>query len=232
MLAEPFEAFTSSPRAPPSTSSARSARRRFKTPLAQLSTQARAAPWVDSRRRLRIPSWDEPDDRGADGPVLSQPVDQRGHQPLGVQAGVRRVTSVGERWLIDTYAGLWLFTSNHSFYPGTSDHTQEPIGAFQAHVSYSITRLTMAEFSETPAWTALFRVRLSLATLVAATRSANARRRRVSVSTAPRAIPGTTCRRCSSKTWTCGGPSLEGIVSRSSPCPLMLRRRHRLGQNG
>ena len=68
---------------------------------------------------------------------------------------------VGERWLIDTYAGLWLFTSNHSFYPGTSDHTQEPIGAFQAHVSYSITRLTMAEFSETPAWTALFRVRLS-----------------------------------------------------------------------
>ena len=58
---------------------------------------------------------------------------------------------VGERWLIDTYAGLWLFTSNHSFYPGTSDHTQEPIGAFQAHVSYSITRLTMAVFAETPA---------------------------------------------------------------------------------
>jgi len=38
---------------------------------------------------------DEPDDRGADGPVLSQPADQRGHQPLGVQAGVRRVTSRG-----------------------------------------------------------------------------------------------------------------------------------------
>jgi hypothetical protein len=56
---------------------------------------------------------------------------------------------VGERWLIDTYAGLWLFTGNHSFYPGTSVHTQEPMGAFQAHVSYSIKRQMWAAFDAT-----------------------------------------------------------------------------------
>ena len=56
---------------------------------------------------------------------------------------------MGERWLIDTYAGLWLFTGNHSFYPGTSVHTQEPMGAFQAHVSYSIKRQMWAAFDAT-----------------------------------------------------------------------------------
>ena len=56
---------------------------------------------------------------------------------------------VGGRWLIDAYAGLWLFASNHSFYPGTSVHTQEPMGAFQAHVSYSFQRTMWAAFDAT-----------------------------------------------------------------------------------
>jgi hypothetical protein len=56
---------------------------------------------------------------------------------------------VGDRWLIDTYAGLWLFTANHSAYPGTSDRTQAPMGAFQAHVSYSIQRTMWAAFDAT-----------------------------------------------------------------------------------
>jgi len=56
---------------------------------------------------------------------------------------------VGERWLIDTYAGLWLFTGNHSFYPGTSVHTQEPMGSFQAHISYNIKRGMWAAFDAT-----------------------------------------------------------------------------------
>jgi hypothetical protein len=45
---------------------------------------------------------------------------------------------VGKRWLIDFYAGLWLFTDNDAFYPGTSVRSQAPLGSFQGHISYNI----------------------------------------------------------------------------------------------
>jgi hypothetical protein len=45
---------------------------------------------------------------------------------------------VGKRWLIDFYSGLWLFTKNDSYYPGNSVRTQNPLGAFQGHISYNI----------------------------------------------------------------------------------------------
>lgn len=45
---------------------------------------------------------------------------------------------VGKRWLIDAYAGIWFFTNNASFYPGDALRTQQPMGAFQTHVSYNI----------------------------------------------------------------------------------------------
>jgi len=41
-------------------------------------------------------------------------------------------------WLIDVYAGVWFFTKNNSFYPGNAVRTQEPMGTFQAHLSYTI----------------------------------------------------------------------------------------------
>ena len=44
---------------------------------------------------------------------------------------------IGEKWLLDAYAGIWLFTANDSFYPGTALRTQEPMGTFQAHISYN-----------------------------------------------------------------------------------------------
>jgi len=44
----------------------------------------------------------------------------------------------GKRWLIDFYAGLWLFTDNNAYYPGTSVRSQEPLGSFQGHISYNI----------------------------------------------------------------------------------------------
>jgi len=47
---------------------------------------------------------------------------------------------LGDRWLLDTYAGVWFFTANDSFYPGTKTKTQEPIGAFQSHISYNFRR--------------------------------------------------------------------------------------------
>jgi hypothetical protein len=46
---------------------------------------------------------------------------------------------IGKRWLIDAYAGVWFFTTNYSFYPGASKRSQDPMGAFQFHISYNIT---------------------------------------------------------------------------------------------
>lgn len=45
---------------------------------------------------------------------------------------------IGTRWLLDTYAGIWFFTNNNHFYPGTSLRTQDVMGSFQAHVSYTM----------------------------------------------------------------------------------------------
>ncbi len=45
---------------------------------------------------------------------------------------------LGQRWLVDVYAGLWLFTDNNDFYPGDLVREQDPLGAFQAHLSYNI----------------------------------------------------------------------------------------------
>jgi hypothetical protein len=51
---------------------------------------------------------------------------------------------IGQRWLFDAYAGLWLFTANNEYYPGTQAKTQAPMGSFQAHVSYNFQRLLWA----------------------------------------------------------------------------------------
>jgi hypothetical protein len=56
---------------------------------------------------------------------------------------------IGQRWLLDTYAGVWLFGTNDSFYPGASQRSQAPIGAFQAHISYTFGRTLWAAFDAT-----------------------------------------------------------------------------------
>jgi hypothetical protein len=43
-----------------------------------------------------------------------------------------------KRWLLDAYASVWFFTDNNTFYPGNSVRHQEPMGSFQAHLSYNI----------------------------------------------------------------------------------------------
>jgi hypothetical protein len=42
------------------------------------------------------------------------------------------------RWTIEGYAGVWLFTTNDTFYTGSSIRTQDPITALQGHASYTI----------------------------------------------------------------------------------------------
>ncbi len=54
-----------------------------------------------------------------------------------------------ERWLVDAYAGLWLFGTNASYYPGTAVRTQAPIGALQTHISYSLSLKAWAAFDAT-----------------------------------------------------------------------------------
>jgi hypothetical protein len=44
------------------------------------------------------------------------------------------------RWTIDAYAGVWFFTENHEYYPGSSTRSQEPITALQGHLSYTLGR--------------------------------------------------------------------------------------------
>jgi hypothetical protein len=53
---------------------------------------------------------------------------------------------VGRRWLIDFYSGIWLFTKNDSYYPGSSVRTQNPLGSFQGHISYNIQPLMWVAF--------------------------------------------------------------------------------------
>lgn len=54
-----------------------------------------------------------------------------------------------KRWMIDFYTGLWLFTNNKSFYPGTTVKSQDPLAAFQAHLSYNVNLRTWVAFDAT-----------------------------------------------------------------------------------
>ena len=49
--------------------------------------------------------------------------------------------SLGKGWYIDLYSGVWFFSDNKDFYPGKSLRTQNPLGTFQAHLSYNINDL-------------------------------------------------------------------------------------------
>ncbi len=44
---------------------------------------------------------------------------------------------VGRKLYIDFYTGVWLFTSNTHFYPGSSVSSQQPMASLQLHVSYT-----------------------------------------------------------------------------------------------
>ena len=56
---------------------------------------------------------------------------------------------MGQKWLLDVYSAIWLFTANNSYYPGTLERTQAPMGAFQAHLSYNFTLRAWAAFDAT-----------------------------------------------------------------------------------
>jgi len=41
-----------------------------------------------------------------------------------------------QRWVVEGYLGVWLFSKNATFYPGTSTRTQQPMPAFEGHIGY------------------------------------------------------------------------------------------------
>ena len=42
------------------------------------------------------------------------------------------------RWALDLYGGVWFFTANDAYFPGTSTRTQQPVGAGETHFSYTV----------------------------------------------------------------------------------------------
>ncbi len=44
------------------------------------------------------------------------------------------------KWTVEGSTGLWLFTTNTRYFPGTARKEQDPIGSFQGHVSYALPR--------------------------------------------------------------------------------------------
>lgn len=53
------------------------------------------------------------------------------------------------RWTIEWYAGLWLFSTNRSYFPGNAVKRQDAVFAAQAHASYSLPRRTWLAFNGT-----------------------------------------------------------------------------------
>jgi hypothetical protein len=53
------------------------------------------------------------------------------------------------RWTLEAYTGVWFFTANDSYFPGTSTREQDPILAIQGHVSYALTRRAWAGLNAT-----------------------------------------------------------------------------------
>jgi hypothetical protein len=53
------------------------------------------------------------------------------------------------RWTLDAYAGVWFFTENRSYYPGSSRRRQDPVLTLQGHVSYALGRRAWVSMSGT-----------------------------------------------------------------------------------
>jgi len=56
---------------------------------------------------------------------------------------------VGEHVLLDVYGGVWFFTSNDAFYPGTSERKQSTMPVVQAHLSYNVQPTMWVAFDAT-----------------------------------------------------------------------------------
>jgi hypothetical protein len=56
------------------------------------------------------------------------------------------------RWYTDLYGGVWIFSTNSSFYPGSSRRQQDALPSLQAHLSYTLAKRTWAALDGTWFW--------------------------------------------------------------------------------
>ena len=56
---------------------------------------------------------------------------------------------LSQRWLLDVYTAVWLFTDNDSYFTGNALRTQHAVGAIQGHVSYNISAFAWAALNAT-----------------------------------------------------------------------------------
>ena len=88
--------------------------------------------------------------------TVTSPSGQYGNTKL-INLGTNRWSfkpEIGLSWPVkkfdfDLYTGVWLYTANASFYPGTADRTQSPLTAIQGHVSYTVRRSLWVAFDGT-----------------------------------------------------------------------------------
>jgi len=53
------------------------------------------------------------------------------------------------RWTIESYAGVWLFSTNRSYFPGTAEKRQDPVLTVQGHASYALSARTWVAINGT-----------------------------------------------------------------------------------
>ena len=88
--------------------------------------------------------------------TVTSPSGQYGNTKL-INLGTNRWSfkpELGLSWPVkkfdfDLYTGVWLYTANASFYPGTANRTQSPLTAIQGHASYTVRRGLWAAFDAT-----------------------------------------------------------------------------------
>lgn len=56
---------------------------------------------------------------------------------------------LSQRWLLDVYTAVWLFTDNDSYFTGNALRSQHAIGTVQTHISYNISAFAWAAFNAT-----------------------------------------------------------------------------------
>jgi hypothetical protein len=59
------------------------------------------------------------------------------------------VSQPAGRFTVEGYAGVWLFTTNHAYYPGRAERRQDPVISLQGHVGYSLPRRVWLAFDGT-----------------------------------------------------------------------------------
>lgn len=83
------------------------------------------------------------------GEYTSEKLINLGTNRWAIKPEIAVTQRIGNRWMMDLYTGVWLFTDNDSFYPGSSERKQDPLYSFQGHLSYNINTRTWAAFNAT-----------------------------------------------------------------------------------